>query len=110
MVLGPRELSSDAYSSILAVFGIRHRSHGDGEMVARTAARSPPPTRAGGQDDGSYTNSLKKCHLLDLGLELIKMSLTGSGIGTWMQWAIHCWDPLALVLHIPLYRHSINQH
>ena len=28
-------------------------------MVSRTAARSPPPTRAGGQDDGSYTNSLK---------------------------------------------------
>ena len=32
---------------------------GESEMVARTAARSPPPTRAGGQDDGSYTNSLK---------------------------------------------------
>ena len=32
---------------------------GEAEMVARTAARSPPPTRAGGQDDGSYTNSLK---------------------------------------------------
>ena len=32
---------------------------GETEMVARTAARSPPPTRAGGQDDGSYTNSLK---------------------------------------------------
>ena len=32
---------------------------GEDEMVARTAARSPPPTRAGGQDDGSYTNSLK---------------------------------------------------
>ena len=30
-----------------------------GEVVSRTAARSPPPTRAGGQDDGSYTNSLK---------------------------------------------------
>ena len=29
------------------------------EVVSRTAARSPPPTRAGGQDDGSYTNSLK---------------------------------------------------
>ena len=33
---------------------------GTGEVVSRTAARSPPPTRAGGQDDGSYTNSLKK--------------------------------------------------
>ena len=32
---------------------------GEAEMVARTAARSPPPTRAGGEDDGSYTNSLK---------------------------------------------------
>ena len=32
---------------------------GTGEVVSRTAARSPPPTRAGGQDDGSYTNSLK---------------------------------------------------
>ena len=29
------------------------------EMVSRRTARSPPPTRAGGQDDGSYTNSLK---------------------------------------------------
>ena len=28
-------------------------------MVSRTVARTPPPTRAGGQDDGSYTNSLK---------------------------------------------------
>ena len=26
---------------------------GEAEMVARTAARSPPPTRAGGQDDGA---------------------------------------------------------
>ncbi len=32
---------------------------GTSEVVSRTAARSPPPTRAGGQDDGSYTNSLK---------------------------------------------------
>ena len=30
------------------------------EMVARMLARSPPSTHAGGQDDGSYTNSLKK--------------------------------------------------
>ncbi len=28
-------------------------------MASRTAARSPSPTGAGGQDDGSYTNSLK---------------------------------------------------
>ncbi len=32
---------------------------GTGEVVARPAARTPHPTRAGGQDDGSYTNSLK---------------------------------------------------
>ena len=32
---------------------------GTGEVVSRTAAQTPPPTRAGGQDDGSYTNSLK---------------------------------------------------
>ncbi len=32
---------------------------GSGEVVARPAARTPHPTRAGGQDDGSYTNSLK---------------------------------------------------
>ena len=32
---------------------------GESEMASRTADRSPPPTRAGGQDDGSYTNSLK---------------------------------------------------
>ena len=32
---------------------------GGAEVVSRTAARTPPPTRAGGQDDGSYTNSLK---------------------------------------------------
>ena len=50
--------------------GTRHRTPreprgatGDGEVVSRTAARSPPPTRAGGQDDGSYTNSLKLCML-----------------------------------------------
>ena len=32
---------------------------GAGEVVSRTVARTPPPTHAGGQDDGSYTNSLK---------------------------------------------------
>ena len=31
----------------------------DTEVVASTAARTPPSTRAGGQDDGSLTNSLK---------------------------------------------------
>ena len=32
---------------------------GEREVVARTAARSTLLTRAGGQDDSSYTNSLK---------------------------------------------------
>ena len=32
---------------------------GVAEVVSRTVAWSPPLTRAGGQDDGSYTNSLK---------------------------------------------------
>ena len=32
---------------------------GGTEVVSETAARTPPPTHAGGQDDGSYTNSLK---------------------------------------------------
>ena len=44
----------------MAVFGTRRGDAGEAEMASRTAARSPPPTRAGGQDDGSYTNSLKK--------------------------------------------------
>ena len=34
------------------------------EVVARGAPQGPPPTRAGGQDDGSYTNSLKLEHTL----------------------------------------------
>ena len=49
----------------MAVLGIRRRGHGEREMVARTAARSPPPTRAGGQDGGSYTNSLKILPILE---------------------------------------------
>ena len=32
---------------------------GETEVVSKTAARTPLPTHAGGQDDGSYTNSLK---------------------------------------------------
>ena len=32
---------------------------GETEMVSKTVAQTPPPTHAGGQDDGSYTNSLK---------------------------------------------------
>ena len=33
---------------------------GGSEVVARPAARTPHPTRARGQDDGSYTNFLKQ--------------------------------------------------
>ncbi len=33
---------------------------GAAEVVARPAGRTPRPTCAGGQDDGSYTNSLKQ--------------------------------------------------
>ena len=33
---------------------------GEGEVVSRPATRTPHPTRTGGQDDGSYTNSLKQ--------------------------------------------------
>ena len=32
---------------------------GEAEVVSKTLARTPPSTHAGGQDDGSYTNSLK---------------------------------------------------
>ena len=32
---------------------------GETEVVSKTVARTPLPTHAGGQDDGSYTNSLK---------------------------------------------------
>ena len=33
---------------------------GETEVVSKPAPQTPPPTHAGGQDDGSYTNSLKK--------------------------------------------------
>ena len=36
---------------------------GETEVVSRTVARSQPSTHAGGQDDGSYTNSLKLCKM-----------------------------------------------
>ena len=35
------------------------RTTGAAEVVSKTARQTPPPTHAGGQDDGSYTNSLK---------------------------------------------------
>ncbi len=48
-----------------SVFGIRNRRRGRHGIRgirrsgAKTAAPTPPPTHAGGQDDGSFTNSLK---------------------------------------------------
>ena len=48
------------------------------EVVSKTAARTPPPTHAGGQDDGSYTNSLKQ----DLALQKITaVTPSSSGMG-----------------------------
>ena len=52
--LGERPLLEHATANMGAA-----AATGATEVVSRTAARSPPPTRAGGQDDGSYTNSLK---------------------------------------------------
>ncbi len=34
---------------------------GAAEVVSKTVAQTPPSTRAGGQDDGSYTNPSNKC-------------------------------------------------
>ena len=49
----------------------------EAEVVSRTAARDPPPTRAGGQDDGSYTNSLKLyCTQLSLYLRIPRIPTT----------------------------------
>ena len=39
--------------------GGRDRSDGRDGSGAKMGAQTPPSTRAGGQDDGSYTNSLK---------------------------------------------------
>ena len=41
------------------------------EVVSRTVPRSPPSTRAGGQDDGSYTNSIKQKVLEIMWLNLL---------------------------------------
>ena len=48
------------FSTVLCSCVLSRGSRGTREVVARPAARTPHPTRAGGQDDGSYTNSLKK--------------------------------------------------
>ena len=42
------------------------------EVVSKTLAQTPPPTHAGGQDDGSYTNSLKLC--------ISKIKVCGGGV------------------------------
>ena len=55
--------------SKICVFGIRDGCDGSG---AKMVAQTPPPTHAGGQDDSSYTNSLKTLSL-DTGDELGKL-------------------------------------
>ena len=45
-------------------------SPGAAEMVSKTAARTPPPTHAGGHDDGSYTNSLKLLVLVSVRISM----------------------------------------
>ena len=72
IILGPRpgfwDLASSEVTRIAARSAFLELGTGatgaagaaeSGEVVARPAARTPHPTRAGGQDDGSYTNSLK---------------------------------------------------
>ena len=59
---GSADLASSEVTRIVAFWPFLELvagAAGKTEMASRTAARSPPPTRAGGQDDGSYTNSLK---------------------------------------------------
>ena len=52
----PRELSSAMPAHKICVLGTRRGMYGSG---GRTRGSDPHPTRAGGQDDGSYTNSFK---------------------------------------------------
>ena len=47
----------------------------DGEVVSRTAARGPPPTRAGGQDDGSKISSLKLHWIIDFFFSMVILSI-----------------------------------
>ena len=56
----PRELSSAMPAHKVCVLGTRRGIHGTEESGGRTRGSDPHPTRAGGQDDGSYTNSLKQ--------------------------------------------------
>ena len=46
-------------SAFLALEAGETGETGEPEVVSKTAGRTPLPTHAGGQDDGSYTNSLK---------------------------------------------------
>ena len=58
----PRELSSAMPAHKICVLGTRRGIrgiHGIRGSGVRTRGSDPHPTRAGGQDDGSYTNSLK---------------------------------------------------
>ena len=55
----PRELSSAMPAHKICVLGTRDGIRGIRRSGGRTRGSDPHPTRAGGQDDGSYTNSLK---------------------------------------------------
>ena len=48
-----------ARSAFLELVAAATGATGAAEVVSRTVAQTPPPMHAGGQDDGSYTNSLK---------------------------------------------------
>ena len=59
---GSSDLASSEVTRIAARSAFWEHAAGAGEgrkVVAGPAARTPHPTCAGGQDDGSYTNSLK---------------------------------------------------
>ena len=72
VIFGAWELQSLSLNNPPSLFALLEHatgstgSAGSPEMVSRTAARSPPSTRARGQDDGSYTNSLKQRNFLKL--------------------------------------------
>ena len=64
--LGSQARSGDLVSEDVCIFTARSAfleleagAAGATEVVSRTAAQTLPSTHAGGQDDGSYTNSLK---------------------------------------------------
>ena len=59
----PRIAIRSAFLELAAETTGTARTTGTTEVVSRTVAGTPPSTRAGGQDDGSYTNSLKQKHV-----------------------------------------------